>query len=221
MFFALTKHIFSNMRHFFFLLLSFFLAGPLLAQDELEFSPPLQTRFDAPKPLVVRGFQGQAHAGFSGQVQILSMRPYADDWKGILSPVDLAVGWGPMSHRETIDELRITQSNRFYQWTIPTRQMEHWSAEEVILNSANIHMVPGNSTIANRLLTLRPGDKVYIEGYLVDVIRPDNMIWETSLTRYDTGPGACEILLLTNISYIPTQDNFEREPPDASQTPDP
>lgn len=209
------------MRHLLYLLLSFFLAGPSLAQDVREFSAPLQNRFDAPKPLVVRGYSGQAHAGFSGQVQILSMHPYADDWKGLLSPVDLAVGWGPLSHREAIDELRITQSNRFYHWTIPTRQIDNWSAQDVVLNSANIHMVPGNSTIANRLLTLRPGDKVYIEGYLVDVIRPDNMIWETSLTRHDTGPGACEILLLTNISYIPSQDNFERDPPNDTQTQNP
>jgi len=49
-------------------------------------------------------------------------------------------------------------------------------------------------------LRLKKGDKVYLEGYLVFIkgtVNGRNSWWNSSLTRNDTGNGACEILYLT------------------------
>jgi len=42
--------------------------------------------------------------------------------------------------------------------------------------------------------SLRPGQIVRLQGYLVDVRGPGGFAWNTSLTRSDTGDGACEIV---------------------------
>lgn len=47
---------------------------------------------------------------------------------------------------------------------------------------------------------LRPGAHVAIGGWLVDVTVPNRFVWRTSLTRTDTGAGACEIV------YVETLD---------------
>jgi hypothetical protein len=41
---------------------------------------------------------------------------------------------------------------------------------------------------------MRPGQIATIGGYLVDVRGPGGFLWNTSLTRTDTGEGACEIV---------------------------
>ena len=41
---------------------------------------------------------------------------------------------------------------------------------------------------------VNPGQIATIGGYLVDVRGPNGFAWNTSLTRRDTGDGACEIV---------------------------
>ena len=41
---------------------------------------------------------------------------------------------------------------------------------------------------------------VRIGGYPVDVDRDNGWRWRTSMTREDTGAGACEIILVTKVS---------------------
>jgi hypothetical protein len=43
------------------------------------------------------------------------------------------------------------------------------------------------------LKKLRPGQIVTARGYLVDVRGPGGFTWNTSLSRTDTGAGACEL----------------------------
>jgi hypothetical protein len=42
-------------------------------------------------------------------------------------------------------------------------------------------------------------DLVELEGYLV-YVKGDNFTWNSSLTRNDTGDGACEVLYVEKIS---------------------
>jgi hypothetical protein len=143
----------------------------------------------------------QARAKWSAEVQILGMLTYRDGWDGGLAPVDLAIGWGPMANRDALDAISFTQNERFYYWKIPADGP--WVARDVALHSANIHVIPANTAVLAQVRSLRPGDKVVLEGLLVDAEKPDGQWWRTSLVRTDTGPGACEILLLTHIEAAP------------------
>jgi len=44
------------------------------------------------------------------------------------------------------------------------------------------------------LLRIRAGQIVSLAGYLVEVRGPNGMRWRSSLTREDTGAGACELV---------------------------
>ena len=59
---------------------------------------------------------------------------------------------------------------------------------------ANMHLIPSNDRVRDRLLDVRVGQIVQLSGYLVQVQRPGMNAWISSLTRDDSGNGACEIM---------------------------
>ena len=114
-----------------------------------------------------------------------------------LSPVDLALGWGPMADDAVLDRIDIRQSGRFFYWRterfpIPRRDIE--------THSANMHMIPANAEIDRQLRAVRTGDIVRFRGYLVRIEAADGWQWRSSLTRDDTGNGACELVLLESLN---------------------
>jgi hypothetical protein len=71
----------------------------------------------------------------------------------------------------------------------------------IITHSANTHVIPLNSMIAKQLSRLRPGQVVTLSGELVDGVRDDGMWIKTSMVRDDTGAGACEVLLVSDVAF--------------------
>jgi hypothetical protein len=96
-----------------------------------------------------------------------------------------------------LDAISFSQSGRFYRWQyqsqppIPHREIE--------LNSANMHMIPSSDGIARRLKAVKAGSIVHIRGYLVQAIAADGWTWRSSLTREDTGAGACELIFVQEL----------------------
>lgn len=134
----------------------------------------------------------QPLAGFSVDARVLSSRRYQDDREAEFSPVDLALGWGQMRHDDVLSMLQVGQQNRWYytRWTesppIPINQVR--------LESANMHMIPANRDIAQALSAIKPGQRVRIDGWLVEVQAKDGWRWRSSTTRSDHGPGGCEVI---------------------------
>jgi hypothetical protein len=44
---------------------------------------------------------------------------------------------------------------------------------------------------------------VHLEGFLVDAARPGGWRWNTSMTRDDTGGGACELIYVERVDVVP------------------
>ncbi len=61
-------------------------------------------------------------------------------------------------------------------------------------------MIPSNAATAAALARLRRGDRVRIDGWLVEAQAPDGWHWRSSLRRDDTGQGACELVYVCAIS---------------------
>ena len=57
-----------------------------------------------------------------------------------------------------------------------------------------MHMIPATAEVERRLLHVRSGQVVALTGYLVEVHGLDGFRWRSSLTREDTGNGACELV---------------------------
>ncbi len=156
---------------------------------------PLQPRqtdiAGAPLNFAKNGYQINALAAFEVEALVILMEEYRFDQGAALAPVDLALGWGPMSDTSVLEKIEFSQSNRFYYWRtsdfpISRRQIEH--------NSANMHLIPANLEIEDRLRSIRPGNIVRISGYLADASGTNGWRWRSSLSREDTGAGACELV---------------------------
>lgn len=151
-----------------------------------------------PAPLRRGEFTATPRARLRAEVRILSRERYRLDPLAEASPIDLAVGWGPMSDSAVIDALDISQSARFYTWRYD--DAPPLPVEVISTHSANWHVVPGNREVERRLGRLRAGDVIELEGLLVDLDRDDGGRARTSLTRTDTGAGACEIIWVERLA---------------------
>lgn len=159
--------------------------GVLVAMD------PVQAPLAAMPSLYRRGYQITPLQSFSLEARVLGTERYRFDRGAELAPIDLALGWGPMSDQSVLDRIDISQGGRFYFWhvsqfPIPRRDIE--------THSANMHMIPATPDIERRLDSVRPGQIVMLRGYLVNVQGQDGFAWRSSLTREDTGAGACELV---------------------------
>jgi len=116
-----------------------------------------------------------------------------------ISPMDIVIGWQKMSNPEVLSQIHIEQDNRFYFWHVDEFPIPR---HEIELYSTNLHLIPHDTAIQEKLFTLKPGDVISLQGHLTDVKKPDGFIWSTSRVRNDDGDGACEILLVRHLSLI-------------------
>jgi hypothetical protein len=170
--------------------------GLLIADD------PSQINLPADTPAFKQGKFGlKPLAVFSIDARVLHRKIYRYDHQSALVPVDLALGWGPMSDQRVLDRLNISQSARFYWWEYagqpPIPQ------KEIITHSTNVHIIPSTKAIAAQCKSLRAGTLVHLRGDLVEATGPDMPTWRSSLSRDDTGNGACELMWVREITVLP------------------
>ena len=143
-------------------------------------------------------YQITKKARFEIHARVLSTEQYYLNREADLSPIDLALGWGVMSDQSLLEQIDISQSSRWYRWryegSLPV------SDQQIITSSGNMHMIPATKSVERSLMKLREGDVVVLQGYLVDVDHESGWRWRTSMTRTDTGAGACEIVYVESIA---------------------
>ena len=161
---------------------------------------PLQREVGAStRGLEREGYAISALASFKGKARVLAREDYYLGRESELSPTDLALGWGPMSDESVLADIDISQRGRFYFWhvdafPIPRQEIEH--------NSANMHFIPANSLVADTLEDVGAGDLIEFDGYLVKISADDGWRWQSSLTRNDTGSGACELIWVRDMRIL-------------------
>ena len=137
---------------------------------------------------------------YTGEFRVLSKENYNFGRESEISPVDFALGWDKMADPEVYKQLSIRQSNRWYHWRyensppIPVREIE--------MQSANTHLIPASKQIAKQLKAIDQDDLIYLKGQLVEVKSSDGWTWRSSLSREDTGGGACELMLVEEVRVI-------------------
>lgn len=142
-----------------------------------------------------------ALAGISLQARVLARENYTFGTEAEFSPTDLALGWGPMAEAGMAESLNVKQSSRFYYYS--------WGSEgppieqsEITRNSANMHIVPANRLVAESLEKISTDDVIQMHGWLIRIDRNDGWRWQSSLTREDTGAGACELVYVCKIEKL-------------------
>ena len=158
---------------------------------------PMQTKLTDNKEWTVGEFTINALAEYNIKARVLSRNNFSLGEESKLSPFDLALGWGPMSDQSVIDKIDVSQRDRWYHWQsnnlpIPSR--------DVIVNSANVHIIPKDDKIKEKFDAVYRGSLVEMKGYLVKITKADGWHWISSLKRDDTGGGSCELFWVEEVS---------------------
>jgi hypothetical protein len=144
--------------------------------------PPGILAPDAPQVEPVTGkpqlFERNEHvltalAHFSGKARILSLDRYGDRAAKV-APLDIALGWGPMSDSATLKLVDVAQTKRgvlfqSFDPKLPDAQ--------VAAHVLNLHVIAADADLRKRLGELRAGNVVRIEGWLVEAVAGDGWRW--------------------------------------------
>ena len=169
--------------------------GPgVMVEDE-----PSQHNLADAKPFMLDDYRVTPLADFSLRAKLLSRESYFLGEESDLSPVDFALGWGPMSDEAILQNIEISQSGRWYRYRFDSLPI---SPREVGRYSANMHIIPADDAVADLIDEVRVGQIVDISGYLVRVDRADGWRWISSLTREDAGAGACELFYVEQVQTV-------------------
>lgn len=159
---------------------------------------PIQGSANTAAVYRIKDFEITPIASFNIRARVLHTKTYDNDTESVMSPIDLALGWGRMSDQSVIDQLKISQDYRWYRWRY--ENTPPIPVDEIVASSANMHMIPADTTIKDKLMAVREGDIVRITGYLVTVKGPNGYYWNSSTTRDDAGNGSCEVIWVKSIA---------------------
>ncbi len=160
---------------------------------------PVQSRVSGIKPFPYKKYTIIPQAEFKIRAVVLSSEGYWMDRESQLVPVDLALGWGPMSNGMVLKDLNISQSGRWYHYRYQEMPIPD---AEIIAHSANMHLIPATPEIAGKIKAVRKGHIVEFKGYLVNVTASDGWRWNSSQSRTDTGGGSCELVWVDEFEKV-------------------
>lgn len=172
--------------------------GRPLAQPAGVLAPeePLQSPAEPAAPWTFRNHRITPLARFELRARVLGAERYRFDRAAELSPVDFALGWGPMSDSRVLQDISVTQRDRWFFWSAARLSI---SPAVVMTHAANMHLIPATAAVERRLLTVKPGHLVTLHGQLVRADGQDGWHWVSSLTRTDTGDGSCEVVWVESV----------------------
>ncbi len=176
--------------------------APLAAQDS-----PIQKRLhgSAADPIVIdsggTSWTLTPRAAYRISARVLGNKAYSD-WQSPAIPRDLALAWGEMSDPAVDEWISWRQSRRWYYYNWPDDSP--YKGSTIRNQSANVHVIPATENLAGALQELQKNDVIYMEGQLVDLsttILGMERFAKTSLSRTDSGGGACEILYVEKLIF--------------------
>jgi hypothetical protein len=166
-------------------------AGVLAPEEPRQSEPASRAPWSRKKHLIT------PLADFELRARVLGRERYRFDRAAEISPLDLALGWGPMSNTRVLEALSISQRDRWFFWSANRLPLP---PGEINSHAANMHMIPATKAVEARLLAVRPGQLVELRGQLVKVDGQDGWHWLSSLSRTDTGDGSCEVVWVDSIT---------------------
>lgn len=140
-------------------------------------------------------------AAFMLRARVLSKESYTFDAGADIAPWDLALGWGPMSDQHVLDQLDISQGQRRFM-VMQATETAPLPWPEIMSHSANMHLIPSTKEVEEAIGRVRRGEIVEIKGLLVGIQEHGQWTWYSSLTRNDTGDGACEVIWVQDFKTV-------------------
>ena len=133
---------------------------------------------------------------------VLSKKRYYFGWSAEMVPFDYALGWGTLAVEEARETVRFSQSGRWYYYRL--KEESPFSPGYVALHSSNHHIIPATLNLRYLLKRLKKGEVIRLTGFLVyahGFVKGKEVFWRSSLSRKDTGDGACEVFYVHTAYY--------------------
>ena len=128
---------------------------------------------------------------------VLSKKGYSD-YGSKLAPYDFVFAWGELIDSENRKGVDFWQSSRWYYFRTDSNQQDVNFIDD---RSANVHLVPKNNNILKAIKSTPKFKEVTYIGKLISIRGiDDNFSWSSSLSRTDTGDGACELMYVEKIT---------------------
>ena len=129
--------------------------------------------------------------------------------KNKLSEYDLGLTWGMLSDPSHDNDIsyKHEQERRLTVRASQSLVAKLGGSTGLTRSLSNNHLLHSNEDILKALRNVQLNDYIHIEGYLVYVnIYYNNSssyyVWNSSLSRTDSGDGGCEIIYVTNITWL-------------------
>jgi hypothetical protein len=161
---------------------------------------PSQQNILSPIPWTSKQFKITPLARYEISARVIQIQRYYFDHMSSVSPIDFGVAWGVASNQSTIDEMTFIINDRYLSFRSPNYTPELSSC------IANMHLLPANERVESQLKSVKLGQGISMSGYLVSLDNPNIGKFKSSLTRSDSGPGACEIMWVETIDSISPKD---------------
>ncbi|HJP06556.1 MAG: hypothetical protein GY889_09685 [Proteobacteria bacterium] len=121
-------------------------------------------------------------------------------WKDFLNVKDLCVVWGDNVHSGVFQKMKYDSGP----WTcfVQAPDQQAWA----VFNEhqlSNNHLLTDNLNLHHLIMSAAPGDQITLRGVLAEYENPSiGFERGTSITRTDTGNGACETIYVTDFAII-------------------
>lgn len=135
---------------------------------------PHRHRVTIEEPLIYKNYTLKPKKVIEGNIRVLSRKRYFFDQKSDIASHDIVAGWQRMSDELVLEELYFSQKKRtaVVQFVNPTLNKQHIQAQ-----SALFHLIPANDLISRKILQIRKGHILQIEGWVVDVESSAGFVW--------------------------------------------
>jgi hypothetical protein len=135
---------------------------------------------------------------------------YHEKWKDFINLKDVCVVWGENIQTGVYRDLKF--KNGSYTCYIDSKSgADKNAAYQKFKNEAlsNNHLLSADESINKKIMKAQKGDQVYFKGYLAQYAHGDFQRG-SSVTRADSGNGACETIYLTDFRIIKEANVFWR-----------
>ena len=125
--------------------------------------------------------------------------------ENLLSPTDVSIVWDFLSDKQVDKKIRWSvKGTRFLTYQISDMEWYQSLGEDALNDKiSNNHLIPKDFHTKMLIKSIKKGDFVRLEGYLVNVQESGILgMGRTSTNRYDSGGGACEIIYVTRVVWL-------------------
>jgi hypothetical protein len=132
-------------------------------------SEPQMATIGNPRPWKVGNREISPLVQFWLQGRVLCSERYYDDSLSDICPIDIGLGWGPMSDQNIIDRLDFVQGGRKLEYAPSDPDHPPPSYASLWEYVKNVHTLPADNDIKKKVCSVRTGDLLELRGYLIGI----------------------------------------------------